>query len=225
MPDVPSSATAGIQARGYRRGALTTDSWDQYVVPIKDRIVGFTGRASTFITPGRAAVGQKILALHNATASAVFVSVNRMRIDTLSTAVKAVTVFPPIIRVHRFTALPTGGTTLAKTPLGDSTITSNASVTAWGDSSADNAGAGTSSATTLTITAGAVLAQAYAPRVLTAVGYELMDTIEFFVGEPDVMLRPLEGVCVFLDQAVVTTGNPTTDKWLAFVDWEEWTRP
>lgn len=225
MPDVPSSATAGIQARGYRRGALTTDSWDQYVVPIKDRIVGFTGRASTFITPGRAAVGQKILALHNATASAVFVSVNRMRIDTLSTAVKAVTVFPPIIRVHRFTALPTGGTQLAKTPLGDSTITSNASVTAWGDSSADNAGVGTSSATTLTITAGAVLAQAYAPRVLTAVGYELMDTIEFFVGEPDVMLRPLEGVCVFLDQAVVTTGNPTTDKWLAFVDWEEWTRP
>lgn len=234
MPDVDSSATAGLEVRGYRRGALTTDSWDQYVVPVKDRIVGFTGRASTFVTPGRAAVSQKILAIHNATGSSVFVSVNRIRVDVLQTAAagKAPTVLPPIIRVCRFTAVPTNGTSLTKVPLGDSTISSSASVTTWGDASADNGGAGTSSATTLTITvpANQVLAQAYGPRIMVvgtsaSTFYEPLDTIEFFVGEPDVMLRPLEGCVVFLDQATVTTGNPTTDKWLAFVDWEEWTRP
>jgi hypothetical protein len=32
-------ATAGVEVRGYRRGTLTTDSWDQYVIPVKDRIV------------------------------------------------------------------------------------------------------------------------------------------------------------------------------------------
>jgi hypothetical protein len=234
MPDVDSSATAGLEVRGYRRGALTTDSWDQYVIPVKDRVVGFTGRASTFVTPGRAATSQKILAIHNATGSSVFVSINRIRVDVIQTAAagKAPTVLPPIIRVCRFTAVPTNGTSLTKVPLGDTTVSSNSAVTCWGDASADNAGAGTSSATTLTITVPAnnILAQAYGPRIMVvgtsaSTFYEPLDTIEFFVGEPDVMLRPLEGVCVFLEHATNTTGNPTTDKWLAFVDWEEWTRP
>jgi hypothetical protein len=89
MADIDSSATSGVEVRGYRRGTLTTDSWDQYVIPVKDRIVGFTGRAATFVTPGRAAVSQKIMALHNATGSSVIVNVNRMRVDLLSTAFKA----------------------------------------------------------------------------------------------------------------------------------------
>jgi hypothetical protein len=120
----------------------------------------------------------------------------------------------------------------------DTSVSSNASVTAWGDSSADNAGAGTSSASALTITptANATLAQVYAPRltgfatpnVTAASGvpfYEPLDTVEFFVGEPDVTLRALEGIVVSLDVATVTTGNPTTDKWLAVVDWDEYSRP
>lgn len=235
MPDIDSSATAGVEVRGYRRGSLSTDSWDQYVVPVKDRIVSFTGRAATFVTPGRGGTGQKLLALHNATGSTVLVNVNRIRVDLLITAFKAVTVLPPIIRVQRFTTLPTGGTSLAKTGL-DTTLSSNASVTAWGDASGDGAGAGAGSTTTLTITAGAVLAQAYAPRytgfatpnTTAASGvpmYEPLDTVEFFVGEPDITLRALEGIVVFLDQATGTTGNPSTDKWLAVIDWDEYTRP
>lgn len=238
MADVDSSATSGVEVRGYRRGTLTTDSWDQYVIPVKDRIITFAGRAATFVTPGRAAATQRLLALHNATGSAVIVNVNRMRIDLLTTAFKVATILPPIIRVQRFTALPTGGTTLAKTGL-DTSATSNASVTAWGDASADNAGAGTSSASALTITPNpstATLAQAYAPRMTgfatpntTAASgvpfYEPLDTIEFFVGEPDITLRALEGIVVSLDVAAAVTGNPATDKWLAMIDWEEYTRP
>lgn len=223
MADVDTTAVSGVEARGYRRGTLSTDSWDQYVVPVRDRITSWAGRASTFKTPGRAAVGQKLLALHNATGSSVLVCINRARVDVLQTAVKAVTVVTPIIRAQRFTAVPTNGTALAKVPF-DTSLTSSSSVTAWGDASAD----GTLSATTLTVTvtSGAgVLAQTHGPRILTAVGYESIDTVDFFVGDPDVTLRPLEGLVLWLDQAVVTTGNPATDFWIASVDWEEYTRP
>lgn len=224
MPEIDTSAVSGVTARGYRRGA--TD-WDQFVVPVRDRIVSFTGRATTFITPGRAAVGQKILALHNATSSTVIVNVNRIRVDVLLAPAAGVapTVVPPLVRIHRFTAVPTNGTVLAKTGL-DTAASSNASVTAWGDASAD----GTSSGTTLTVTAGAVLSQAWSPRIIV-IGtsassfYEPQDPVEFFTGEPDVTLRALEGLVVFLDQATTTTGNPTTSRWVATVDWDEYTRP
>ena len=221
MGDVEATA-AGQDFRGYRRGGTAGDPVDQYVVPVRDRIVSYSGRASTFITPGRAAVGQKILALHNATGSSVIVCVNRIVVDLLSTAVKAVTIIPPVVRIHRFTAVPTNGTVLSKTPM-DSSQSSNASVTAWGDASADGTGSGTT--LTVTIPAGSILHQKYGPRVFTAVGYEPIDTAPFFEGEPDITLRALEGICVFLDQAVVTTGNPSTDRWIAVVDWEEFSRP
>ena len=225
MGDIDSSATSGVEVRGYRRGAASTDGWDQYVVPVKDRITTFKGRAATFVTPGRPIASQKILALHNATGSAVLVSVNRVRVDMVSTVAKAITVVPPTIRVQRFTALPTNGTALSKGGL-DTGLTSNASVTAWGDASADNTGNGTSSATTLTITAGAILAQAWAPRLISASGYEPLDTVEFFVGEPDITLRALEGLAIVLENAnTAALGNPATDRWLAMIDWEEYTRP
>jgi hypothetical protein len=229
MPDLDTSAIIGVEPRGYRRGALATDSWDQYVVPVRDRISSFNGRASTFITPGRAAVGQKLLALHNATGSSVLVCVNRIVVDMLSTAAagKAPTIIPPVIRIHRFTAVPTNGTVLTKTAM-DTAGSSNSAVTAWGDASAD----GTLSGTTLTVTipAGSCLHQQYAPRIMVvgtsaSTFYEPIDTAMYFQGEPDVTLRALEGVCVFLDQAVVTTGNPSTDRWIAMIDWEEYTRP
>lgn len=222
MGDTDSSAVSGVEVRGYRRGTVSTDSWDQYVVPVRDRIPSFYGRASTFITPGRAAVSQKLMALHNATSSTVIVCVNRIMVDMLTTVVKAATVIPPVIRIHRFTAIPTNGTALTKIGL-DTALSSNASVTVWGDASADGTGSGTT--LTVTIPSNSCIHQKYAPRCLTAVGYEPIDTAPFFEGEPDITLRALEGVCVFLDQAVVTTGNPSTDRWIATVDWEEYTRP
>jgi len=225
MPDVLSTVTSGLYARFYRRGAATTDGGDQYVVPVEDKVVSYQGRTTSFITPGRAAVAQKVFAIHNATASPVLVSVDRITVDVLTTALKAATVLPPLIRMHRFTALPTGGTALAKATL-DTAGVSNAAVTVWGDSLADNIGAGSSSATTLTVTTlDPPLSQKYAPRFITLAGYEPIDTAPFFHGEPDVTLRALEGLCVFLNMATVTTGNPATDKWIVSCDWTEYTRP
>jgi len=216
---LPADST-GKKLRTRDRG---TAGHDQYVVPTDLRLVTYHGRVSTFKTPGRAAVSQKIFALHNATGSAVLVDVKRLRVDVLQTAVKAVTIVVPVIRVYRVTVLPTNGTALTKVTT-DTSQTSSTSVTVFGDASADGTGSGTT--LTATIPAGNILSETYAPRVFTAVGYEPIDTVEFFAGdETDVTLRALEGIVVFLESAVVTTGIPATDAYIVSADWEEYTIP
>ncbi len=212
----------GSTAAAHAIGVIVAQTVAVQVVTNVDAssIITYRGRFSTFKTPGRAAVSQKLCAIHNSNTSTVRVRVNRVKVDVLITAVKVVTIKPPVIRLCRFTAVPTNGTAMTKVPL-DTRLVSNAQVTVWGDASADD----TLSATTLTITipANNVLSQVHAPRIFTAVGYELMDTHKFFEGEPDVELGPLEGLAVFLDAAVVTTGNPATDFWTASMDWDEYT--
>lgn len=156
------------------------------------------------------------MSLHNATGSAVTVSVNKITIDLMQTVVKGVTVAPPMIRVWKVTVLPSNGTVLTKNKIGGTT-TSNASVTVRGDASAD----GTSSGTTLTATlpAGAIITQEFAPRLITAVGYENADRMEF-LGDTTVELGVLEGLVVFLDYTLATQ-NPVTDMWIATMEWTE----
>lgn len=214
---LPADST-GKKLRTRDRGAV---GHDQYVVPTDNRLVSFRGRAATFKTPGRAAVSQKILTLHNASGSTVLVDVNKVRIDLLQTVAKAVTVIVPVMRLYRITVLPTNGTVLTKVPL-DTTQASSASVVVTGDSSADNTGSGTT--LTATIPAGNILGQSYAPRIITAAGYEMIDTLEL-LQEGTITLRALEGVAIFLEDAVVTTGIPATDKYIAFIDWDEYTLP
>lgn len=177
----------------------------------------FNGRASTFRTLGRAGtVGQNILSLHNATGSAVTVNVNKVMIDLYQTVVKAITVAPPVLRLWKVTVLPSNGTALAKTKIGGSS-TSNASVTVLGDASAD----GTGSGTTLTATrpTGTFISQEFAPRFITAAGYEMADRIEW-LGGTEVVLGPLEGLVVFLDYTAAGS-NPITDMWIADIEWTE----
>lgn len=187
------------------------------VVQTSEANATFRGRAQSFRTPGRAGtVGQKIFALHNATGSPKIVTVNQLTVDLTTTVVKAVTVLPPVIRIHRFTAVPTNGTALSKVAK-DTALTTNASITAWGDASAD----GTGSATTLTVTipASSMLSQEFAPRLITGAGYEMADRIEMLVGQ-NIVLRALEGIVVFLDY-VLATQNPVTDMWIVGCDWTE----
>lgn len=180
--------------------------------------VTFWGRASTFNTPGRAGTaGQKILSLHNATGSAVSVSIKKVIVDLNQTVVKAVTVPPPILRLWKVTVLPTNGTALTKVKIGG-TGASSASVTVLGDASAD--GTGSASALTATLPAGTFITQEYAGRLITAAGYEPADRVEFLGDGTTVTLGALEGVVVFLDYTLATQ-NPTTDRWIAGVEWTE----
>jgi hypothetical protein len=180
----------------------------------------FRGRVGTFRTPGRAAAtGQKVLSIFNTTGSVTTVVVNKIFVDMLQTVVKAVTVPAPAIRAWKFVALPTNGTALTKNQIGGTATASSANVDVRGDASADN----TLSGTTLTITlpAGNILTQEYAPRVITGAGYEMADRMEFF-GESigGVTLRAGEGVALFID-STSSASNPATDIWLAGLDWSE----
>ncbi len=203
---------------GYGADGSYTDVSPTNPIPVVDtEVVLFKGRASTFRTPGRTGtVGQKVLSIHNATGSAVTVTVTKIFVDLASQALKAATVLPPIIRAWKVTVLPTNGTALTKNKIGG-TSTSSASVTVLGDALADGSG----SATTLTATlpAGTIISQEFAPRFITLAGYEMADRMEFF-GDSEVVLGALEGIVVFLDYTLATQ-NPITDMWIAGIEWTE----
>lgn len=209
---------------GFGADAKLTDVKGSTPFPVdtdSKRTISFYGRGCTFRMPGRAGTaGQKLFSLHNATGSTVLVDLERLTVDMVTTVVKAVTVLPPVIRMYKVTVLPTNGNAVTKVAR-DSALSSSASVTILQDASAD----GTSSATALTATlpAGTVITQVFAPRLITAAGYEMIDTFAFLEGaENKVTLRALEGIVVMLDYTLATQ-NPVTDMWTVDCKWTEYT--
>jgi len=214
---------AGSKTRTRTRTVGANTIHEPYVLVQDSRLITYLGRVATFRTPGRAGTaGQKLFAIHNATGSAVIVDIEKITVDLVQTVVKAVTVLPPVIRAWKVTVLPTNGTALTKVP-SDSTLSSSASVTVFGDASAD--GTSSSSALVATLPAGTILTQEFAPRLITAAGYEMADRIEFS-GEQDrlVTLNPLQGVVIFADY-VLATQNPVTDMWIIGCKFTEYTNP
>lgn len=213
----------GSKTRTRTRTVGANTVHEPYVLVQDPRLITYFGRANIFRTPGRAGTaGQKLFAIHNATGSSVKVDVEKITVDLVQTVVKAITVLPPVIRAWKVTVLPTNGTALTKVPR-DSTLSSNASVTIFGDASAD--GTSSASALTATLPAGTILSQEFAGRMITGAGYEMMDRMEFF-GELNevITLNALEGVVIFADY-VLATQNPITDMWVVGCKWTEYTNP
>lgn len=195
-----------------------------------NKVVTFKGRASGFRTPGRAGTtGQKVLALHNATGSLVLVDVQKILLDFITTVAigKVGTIIPPIVRMWKFTAVPTNGTALTKQAEDTAGGASSSAVTVWGDASAD--GTGSATALTVTLPAGTFMSQMTAPnRVFGTTGSGTNPWMEdagrmvFFPDSDEfITLRALEGICVFLDYTVATA-NPTTDFWIPSIRWTEY---
>ena len=219
MADSSVAITAGT---GTAIDTFTMPNGDHRQVVMAGDHGSYSGKVATFRTPGRAGtVGQKLFSIHNATGSTIVAEVHKITIDLVQTVVKAVTVLPPVIRLWKVTVLPTNGTAATKVTEDSSSTATSASVTVLQDASAD----GTSSATALTATlpAGTIVSEEYAPRLITAAGYEMFDRTEF-MSDPleSVVLRPLEGLVVFADY-VLATQNPITDMWLVGCRWEEYT--
>ena len=123
MPDFDSTATSGVEVGGYRTGGTSADPWYQYVVPIRDRIVSYRGRAGLFRQLGIAGTaGQKLFTIHNASGSSVLVDVESISVDVYQTAARVVA--PPVLRIHRYTTLATGGTAVTKAPEGGRIVVS-----------------------------------------------------------------------------------------------------
>lgn len=210
--------------------AGTGTNIDTYTVPNGDHrqvvMVGdhgaYSGHVATFNTPGRAGTtGQKLFSIHNATGSSIAVEVHKITVDLAQTVVKAVTVPPPIIRLWKVTVLPSNGTAATKVADDTGAAATSSSVTVLQDASANGTSSGT--ALTATLPAGTIVGQEFAARLITGAGYEMADRIEFLSGENEsVVLRPLEGLVVFLDYTAVTQ-NPVTDMWLVGCYWEEYT--
>lgn len=217
---LPTDSTGKkLRTRQRTVGANTVE--EQFVIVQEHKVVSFRGRLATPIIPGRAGTtGQKIAAIWNAAGSPVIVEVGELRVDLYQTVIKAVTVAPPVVRIHRITAIPTNGTAGAKASK-DTALSSSASVTTYQDASSDRTSSGT--ALTITIPASNILSEEYAPRLITAVGYEVADRMNFLDGE-GVTLRAGEGLAVELSYAAAGS-NPITDMWTASIDWTEYSLP
>lgn len=175
----------------------------------------FRGRACTARTAGIAGTaGHRIMSLWNGSASRT-VHLNQVTIDLYQTAVKAATVIPPIIRVYRVTSAPGGGTTLTKASK-DSALTTDANIVLKGATASDG---GAATAISGAVASTGILTQEYAPRLITAVGYEPFDRTELLEAK-DIILPPNYGVILMLDYSA-TAANPTSDMWIASMDWWE----
>lgn len=217
MGDVEATA-AGQDFRGYRRGTVSGDPVDQYVVPVKDRIVSYAGRSCSFRQLGIAGTaGQKLMTIFNAAGSSVIVEVDLIGIDLMSTAARVVE--QPLLRAHKLTTVPSAGTAMTKIAE-DSTMSSNASVTLLQGTASEG---GAATAITATPAANTIVNQEFASRILTLVGAEVGHRVEWFDRLPWT-LRAGEGLLVNLDYSAATA-NPVTDKWTTLVHWTEYTRP
>ena len=218
MPDSSVAITAGS---GTTIDTYQLGSGDHRQIMIPGDHGGFDGKFTTYRIPGRAGTtGQNLAALYNATGSTVVVNVQFIGVDVYQTVIKAVTVAPPTIRIHKLTNIPTNGTAGFKVA-SDSTVATNASVTTYQDASAEGTLSGTALAFTQT-TASSGLTHEFAPRMITAAGYEMADRAEFLQGSNNVLLRANEGVGVRLDYTLATQ-NPATDIWIVTIHWEEYT--
>ena len=219
MADSSVAITAGT---GTAIDTFTMPNGDHRQVVMAGDHGAYAGHAATFRIPGRAGTaGQKLFSIHNATGSSIVAEVHKILVDVVATVVLAVTVLPPVIRLWKVTVLPTNGTAATKVAEDTGATASSASVTVLQDASADGTSSGT--ALTATLPAGMIVSEEYAPRLITAAGYEMFDRTEFMSDELEsIVLRPLEGLVVFADY-VLATQNPVTDMWLVGCRWEEYT--
>lgn len=219
MPDVDATLVAGVEAKGYREGPASSDSWVQYVALRRDRLESYSGRASTFRIPGIAGTaGQKLLSIVNAAGSTVLVDVETVAVDVYQTAAKVVE--PPILRLYRVASTaPSGGAAIPKVAT-DTAQTSSAAVQLLQAASAEK----TAAAITASVAASGLITQEPVARALTLVGYEQFDRIEFIDDDRPTVLRAGEGLVLNLDYSVATS-NPVTDMYVATVRWSEYTRP
>ena len=200
-------------------GPLTNTELRASPVPISGTVaIGagttatYKGRACGFRTPARVALTQPIFTFWNGSASKIC-RIKYVGVDAISTAIKAATVIPALVRFYRCTAAPTNGATVTKAPE-DSTLTSDANIIIRCDASAD----GTIAASALAATAvGGALTQEYAPRLITAAGYEMFDKSEFFQTS-EIVLRPSEGLIVRLE---APANMVITDHYIVNTIWTE----
>ena len=170
--------------------------------------------AASFRTLGAAATPQNLFTIENIDATKL-IYIRRLTVQLDATAV-LVSVMPQV-KVSRATAVPTGGTVLAKAQF-DTGNASNANSIVRGGNASDGG-----VATAITATAGTSIWQQYCMRMHTVVGQVLAqdnNVLPLLVETENLILRQNQALLV---QVVASAGasNPATNHWFCNVVWEE----
>lgn len=169
--------------------------------------------ATTFRILGTAASPHLLMTIEN-THATMLVKVRRLLVQMDATAVLAAVM--PQVKCGRTTAVPTGGTALAKAVF-DTLATSDGAVIVRGGNASDGG-----AATAITATMGDIMWQQYCMRMHTVVGQVLaMDNsvIPVLCDTTPIVLRQNQALLV----SVIGTAasNPATNHWFVSVVWEE----
>ena len=170
--------------------------------------------AASFRTVGSAATPQNLLTIENID-STKLIYIRRLLVQMDATAV--LTSVMPLIKVARSTAVPAGGTILAKA-LFDTANASNANTIVRGGTASDGG-----ALTQPVATAGDIIWEQYCMRLHTAVGQVLAldnNLLPALVDTQPFVLRQNQAlVC----QVVAPAGasNPATNHYFVEVVWEE----
>jgi hypothetical protein len=170
--------------------------------------------ASSFRTLGTAATPQNLFTIENIDATKL-VTIRRLSVQMDATAV-LVSVMPQV-KTSRATAVPTGGTVIAKAQF-NTLNASNANTILRGGTASDGG-----AATAITATAGTTIWQQYTQRMHTLAGQVLgvdSNILPLLVETQDLILRQNQALLV---QVVASAGasNPTTNNWIVNIVWEE----
>ena len=161
-----------------------------------------------------AATPQNLLTIENIDATKL-ITIRRLTVQMDATAV-LVSVMPQV-KASRATAVPTGGTVLAKAQF-DTGNASNANSIVRGGTASDGG-----VATAITSTAGTTIWQQYTMRMHTVVGQVLgvdSNVLPSLVDTQNLILRQNQALLV---QIVASAGasNPATNHWFCNIVWEE----
>ena len=170
--------------------------------------------AASFRTLGTAATPQNLFTIENIDATKL-VTIRRITVQMDATAV-LVSVMPQV-KLSRATAVPTGGTVIAKGQF-DTANASNANTIIRGGNASDGG-----VATAITSTAGTTLWQQYCMRMHTVVGQVLApdnNVAPLIVETQNLILRQNQALLI---QIVASAGasNPATNHWFCNIVWEE----
>jgi len=179
--------------------------------------LSYQGTAATFRILGTAATPHNVFSIENTSGSAVTVKIRRITCQLDATAV--LTSVMPLVKASRPSAIPSGGTSLAKGSF-DTSLSSAANVIIRGANASDGG-----AATAITATAGDTVWQQYCMRLHTAVGQVLApdnSVIPTLCEDSPFILAAGQALLV---QVVASAGssNPATNHWFVQVMWEEYT--
>lgn len=180
---LPPNST-GVRQRTFKRGALTDDPHDMYVIPTSPRIVSNEVKFTSWRTVASAATPHNLLSIENTTGSAVLVAVRELAVEIQVNAVTAMLVAADV-KLFRGTTVPTGGTVLTQHQLDTADTVSPANVVVRGATASDG---GAATAITYALPATNPMYAQSVSKILTGVGQWVTDDQRFIQRDEDPLI-------------------------------------